>query len=255
MSVDARMLVRIKGRDNWLPDEDELATAYELATTIGADNFYITVRYDDGRIPPDGHHALTIMRPVRDSAEAKYRGLPDTMIGRTVWTQDGEPIVATDDEQFIKVHIDTRYFSPGYARGNWPAIRMTIEWLQLRFPAGTVWYGGDSGGIEPMTGERLTSFNEAFLQSSGRTYHPAATSSRSDDQPPVCPCCLVETDDLGTEQGYGLFLCDGCGQKFIKEQTGGRVHVLGLYADFSVAAGNLRAGRPARADAAGRTHS
>ena len=38
MGVDAKMFARIKGRDGWLADADELIAAYDLASTFGYEN-------------------------------------------------------------------------------------------------------------------------------------------------------------------------------------------------------------------------
>jgi hypothetical protein len=235
MGVDAEMFVRLKGRDKWLKPEHELAAAYELASTIGADNFVVNFSETDGKLPSGGHHALSIVRPIKDKADARDNGL-------------GSEIIAAPDEQFIRVHLWTRYYGPSYARGNWPVIRMTMEWLQLRFPEAEIWYGGDSSGIcaEHMTADRIKEFNDFFLESGRKTYQRAFTSLGLDGAPPACPCCLTVTNNCGGGSDCGFFYCDGCGQKFIKEHANRTVHLLGSHVEFFDASANLRDGKPVR---------
>lgn len=249
MGVDAEMFVRVKGRKNWLRDEQELAASYELASTVGAEHFFVMFG-DDGKLREDGHHALSIIRPIKDAQEAEYCGAEPEYIGKVIWTQDGPEIVAADDEQFVRVHLWSRYYGPDYARGNWPVIRLTIEWLQMRFPGAEVWYGGDSSGIcaEHMTPERVKQFNDFFLESGRKTYQRAFTSLGIDGKPPTCPCCLIETNNCGGGQDAGYFYCDGCGQKFIKERRAGKVHLLGRHQEFFAAHANIREGKPAKAE-------
>lgn len=245
MGVDAEMFVRIKGRSNWLRDEHELAAAYELASTVGAEHFFVMFG-DDGKL--SGHHALSIMRPIKDPTDAEDYGLGPAVVGKVVWTQDGDEIIADDDEQFVRIHLWSRYYGPTYARGNWPVIRLTIEWLQMRFPGAEVWYGGDSSGIcaEPMTAERVKEFNYFSLESGRKTYQRAFTSLGTDGRPPTCPACLVETNNCGGGQDAGYFYCDGCDQKFIKERRGNRVHLLGRHQEFFAGHANIREGKPAK---------
>lgn len=241
MGVDAEMFVRIKGRENWLRPEHELAAAYELASSVGADNFFVQFNDETGAL--DGHHALSIVRPYGDD---EYENDP-ALKGKVVWEQDGPEIIADADEQFIRVHLWSRYYGPSYARGNWPVIRQVIEWLAMRFPTGEVWYGGDSSGIcaEHMTAARVKEFNDFFLETGRKTYtrYPSPFQKSS---APICPCCRTPSVNTGGGQGHEFYYCDGCGQKFIQVR-GGDVHLLGRYTDFFPASSNIREGKPARA--------
>lgn len=136
MGVDARMFVRLKGRDNWLAEADVLKTAYDLASTIGSDYFSI-YRADNAITKSCGlapQHALKIEQPIKDAKDAEYNGVPEALIGKVVWTQDGDEIVADDDEQFVRVNVSARYYGRGYERGPWPVLRTIIEWLARRSP-------------------------------------------------------------------------------------------------------------------------
>lgn len=222
MGVDARIFVRIKGRQHWLDPKNELQTAYSLASTMGAENFWISNGEFGGK-----HHCLAIMKPYADKAEAEDYGQPEEYVGSVVWTQDGDPIVAEEDEQFIQVFLAGRYYSEGYARGDWPTLRMIIEWLAHRFPAGSVWYGGDSSGCcaEEMTLERMAQMNDFFLDSGNRTYQRAFARAvdRHTGQPaPMCDLCQVMTVNCGGGQGESFWFCDGCGRNVVTSKTGAR---------------------------------
>jgi hypothetical protein len=214
MGVDAEMFVRIKGREHWLADDDELLAAYQLASTIGHDSYLITLGGDSSF---SQHHALSIMRPIKDASDAEDHGLDADSVGKVVWTQDGDPIVAAPDEQFIKVHLWTRYYGEDYARGNWPIIRVTAEWLAMRFPAGEVWYGGDSSGIcaEHLTAERLATLNNFFLSSGRRTYTRYDSPFRSARGSCECLTCRQPMIDTGGGQGQQFWFCDGCGAEAV----------------------------------------
>lgn len=226
MGVDAEMFVRIRGRANWLREEDLLKASYELASTLGSDNFLITI----GRFPDEPkwqHHALSIIRPLQDKADAADHGLNEAHIGRTVWTQDGPTIVAENDEQFVRVHLGTRYYGEDYARGNWPIIRATTEWLEKRFPMGAVWYGGDSSGIcaEHLTRERREQLNDFFLSSGRKTYEryfARPVDEVTGTPAPQCPACNVTTIHCGGGQGEAFWYCDGCGKKAVTSKSGTR---------------------------------
>lgn len=223
MGVDAEMFVRIKGREHWLSDADELGAAYDLASTLGSDNFMITLgEYPDQ--PTWEHHALSIMRPVADASDAEDNGLDAKHVGRVAWTQDGDPIFAADDEQLIKIHLWTRYYGEDYARGDWPTIRAVAEWCELRFPGAEIWYGGDSSGIcaAPLTRARRDQLNEFYLTKGRKPY----TRDRGWDsvfaggQTLACPICKVGMITCGGGQGDTFWYCDGCDKKAVTSPAG-----------------------------------
>jgi hypothetical protein len=215
MGVDAKMFARIKGRGNWLADADELIAAYELASTFGYENFWIAKGGEHDR--GDGHHALQIIRPISKEEAVRYK-LADNLVGRVVWSQDGEDIVAAPDEQFVCVHLQTRYYSEKYPRGDWLIVRAVAEWLELRFPGCEVWYGGDSSGIcaEHFDADRRAAINRYFLSSGHRAYTGRPPSNRDDV---ICPVCQVGMIGSGDGQEDSFYICDGCGKRVIKLST------------------------------------
>src|SRR5215471_18999167 len=99
MGIDAEIFVRIKGRQSWLSEADVRRLSYEIGTSCG-DNFFFTMNPRQG-VFKETRRALEIMSPIKDAVDAEDHGLEAEHIGRTVWTQDGDPIIADEDEQFI----------------------------------------------------------------------------------------------------------------------------------------------------------
>lgn len=208
MGIDAEMFARIKGRDSWLLPAEELKAAYDLASALGHRHFMISAPGETYY----HHHALSIIKPMDAETAAEY-DVPQ-YAGKVVWTQDAEPEIAGPDEQFIKVHLYTRYYGEGYARGDWPTILMTAKWLELRFPGCEVWYGGDSSGVaaEPLTTELRERLTRLWLTSGTRTYHSAfgGIGGKAD---PVCTCprCKEPMSVYGWGGGGTMHHCPGCG--------------------------------------------
>lgn len=201
MGIDAEMFVRIKGKENWLKDDDELAAAVHLARTVGPEKFYIG----------DDQHALSIIRP--QTSDERY--VDRAHDGKVVWRQDGPEIIADDDEQFIRVHLWSRYYAPGYERGDWPTIRQVAEWLDFRFPGGEVWYGGDSSGAcaSKFDNEARDKMNGHYLNAMGRTGYTGGFGSLGDSD--TCPRCKIEKDCSGGGGGASFMRCSGCGKKTV----------------------------------------
>lgn len=209
MGIDARMFVRIKGRENWLDPDKELATAVALSRVVGAGHFIITKALGDD-FPFEKHHALSVLETLSQSEASDY-GVED-LVGNVVYFQDGDPIVADPDEQFIAVHLMTRYYGEDYARGDWPTIRTVAEWLELRFPKGEVWYGGDSSGVcaEPLTRARRDQINRYFLTRGHSQYRGGWPSFEGANARPTCRCCEQPMESCGGGQGETFWYCDGC---------------------------------------------
>ena len=49
----------------------------------------------------------------------------------------------------VVANVTTRYYGPGYERGDWPSIYGAIVLLQAAFPSARICYGGDSDDIAP----------------------------------------------------------------------------------------------------------
>jgi hypothetical protein len=190
MGIDAEMFVKRRGQP--LTDAELLDASYWLCSTLGAEHFFITDKDSYG----DAHHALSAV---------------------SVWEQDGPDIQPENGEQFIRVHLWSRYYGPGYERGNWMLLRTTIEWLQRRWPDCEVWYGGDSSGscVEHMTTERVAEFDKLFFSQGREAYTHHKGWSAFGGATVVCPTCNHETSNTGGGGGESFHYCGGCGAEFI----------------------------------------
>lgn len=211
MGIDAEMFAIVHGKKNWLKPSELLKTSYDLASALGHEKFFIDHGEWNGGKPQ--HHALSIVGPCDDKEQLDYYDVPDSLRNRPIWMQDGDPVIAEEDQQFIEVHLYTRYYGETYARGSWPSIMMTAKWLQLRFPGCTVMYGGDSSGVvaEPLTERMMTKLTNLWLSSGTRNYHGAF--AMGGEPSCSCPRCLQPMSVYGWGGGGNSYFCSGCGGK------------------------------------------
>ena len=218
MGVDAEMIVRISGKENWLTDAEVRKLAYELSSSVGADKFFITQKGEFDWYP-NGRHALEIQGPLKKRDAEDYER-PD-LIGKIVRFQDGDPIIGSDDEQFINVQLFGRYYGAGYERGDWPSIYATIEWLRINIPQGSIWYGGDSSGIcmQEMTRQETDDLMRYWAKNGRRPYvHYRGGYGTGINL--TCPHCDVEMADSGGSRDYTFLWCDGCNARATKHNDG-----------------------------------
>jgi len=203
MGIAARILVKLS-QSATIDDREVLRASYRLASTIGHEAFVIS----------DSHHAISIITPYTDED-----GYAPELEGLTVWQQDGPEIIARDGEQFLEVNLFSRYYGPGYKRGDWLRLRGIIEWLRRRFPTGSVWYGGDSSGVcaSEMDDEALKEIDDVFYASGRYGYtHP---KYRGQDGDVTCPRCQEGTANTGGEGDKSFHYCFGCGTSFVARQS------------------------------------
>lgn len=239
MGVDAEILVRIKGRQNWLSDADVRRLSYEIGTVFDT-KFFFTMNPRQG-VFKEVRRALEIMKPIASASDAEDYGLDSDMIGRTVWTQDGDPIIAAENEQFIKANLYHRYYGKGYERGDWPKLRACIFWLSTRISDCEVWYGGDSSGFcaEHANGAFLAAMDNHWVFNARRPYvryespYKGMFGAMPKDGivPPVCELCEVPMAEMGGSRDYSFFWCDGCGAKASKHCRG-TLAWAGLHEDY-----------------------
>lgn len=216
MGIDARMFVRRRGEP--LVEREVREIAARMCATLGHENFFL-MRGDEAWQEGRSRHALSIVEDTVAATLAEYAGWPEgraPLAGkpadRQVWVQDGPPIVADADEQFIEVHLFTRFYGPDYERGDWTLIRSVAEFLEVAFPGAQVWYGGDSSGVcaELLDAEARDTMNAHFYGCGhepyrgyfGRTGPPAETCAFCADRP---------MNNVGGGQGSTFWQCDGCG--------------------------------------------
>lgn len=191
MGVDAEMFVKVRAP---LAARRVKRLAYEMAEAFGPDKFFIA-RGDDM-----GGYVSRALAEVKE------------------YEQDGPTLRPKDGEQFLRVHLWTRYYGEGYERGNLPLIIMVAEWLEHRIiqepgvRSLEVWYGGDSSGICASRFDakaRLALFKH-FVNQGHAPYHAGwgTTPGLSRD----CKFCeepMRQTMWGGNDTGG--FYCAGCG--------------------------------------------
>jgi len=237
MGVDAEMFIRIRGKDR-LTESQVRRLSYEIGTAFDTD-FFFTMNPLQGLFNEE-RRALEIMQPI-PAEEVEDYGLEPQHAGKVVWAQDGDPIVAEDDEQFIRVNLYGSYYGPGYERGDWPKLRACIFWLSARIPQGRVWYGGDSGGccVEPADATFLAKLDMHWALHARRPYVryksdlSAIFGKKPTDSivPPICNLCTEPMAGCGGSSSYSFFWCDGCGLKASKHISG-QTEFAGRHEDY-----------------------
>lgn len=201
MGVDAQMFVKTR---NPLSEKEVRRLAVDLCEAFGADKFAIGEDwpiYDDSydKQVGKGRHSLQIIK--------KYN-------------QDGPTLKPKKGEQFIEVHMWTRYYGPGYERGDLPFIIAVAEWLEIRIPGCEVWYGGDSSGINAELFDKAarSALFEHFVKGGHRAYRGYFGQGRGTQ--PLCGFCDYAMNNYGGGPGVEFYGCDGCGKKVVRESTG-----------------------------------
>lgn len=107
----------------------------------------------------------------------------------------------------------SRYYGPGYERGRWPILGMTLRWLAHNLPGEFVLhYGPDSdwGTVPPViTLTDVDQMDVYFFENGHRPY----SNSQWDEYPQLCPTCRHPMDQRSTGMGglHAGYDCDGCG--------------------------------------------
>lgn len=197
MGIDARIYVSTKRQ---FTDAEIRRLSYDAGLTFGADKF-LRSEGSKGINPETG-------KP--------YWG-PHHNIGREEKIeQDGPDWIPPPGTTLLEVHVWTRYYGPGYERGDLPFLVMLAEWLDRKIPGCTVLYGGDSSGVcaEPFGPEQRAAMLDHFASDKGRAYFTHANPFISDLPPlPTCDLCAVPMPQFGYGPGKlcGTFYCGGCG--------------------------------------------
>ena len=227
MGVDARIIVKVKPPH--LTPKEVSMLSYECAQAFGFEQF---------RIYPDMRPVEELPAVTADHQDAEY--YPHT-VGHVTYFQDGDPIVAEDDEQFLQVNVYTRYFAPGYERGDALLLFNLAAWLELQFThfdEGTcraeIWYGGDSSGcvaelFDLTTRNKMMMYEQAWAKVSN-VYH-----GEKNTRYPKCDFCsthvtyrMGDNYDITNEQFFSwrkalFYRCAGCGRQAIKHCITGEV--------------------------------
>jgi len=182
MGIDAEMFVRVKGK---VTEAQLIAAEHTLFERIGS-------------------HALEMW------TEHLLKEVDK-------WEQDGPEINPRKGETFVKVNLWTRYYGPGYERGNFRLIHDVAEVLETIFRDGVVWYGGDSSGVcaEKFDAPARAALRDHWLKFGHEPYsrgkNPFMAKGETDDGPD-CRRCKVPTHRYGWGGNYAAFFCE-CGER------------------------------------------
>ena len=196
MGVDAEIVVKTT---NPLSQDDVTLLAHKACDAFGCAKFWIQ--------PEDRRHAINII---------------------DVYEQDGPDILPAEGEQFLRLSLWSRYYGPGYERGDFAFLYALILWLQRNIPGGSVWYGGDSSGIcaEEMTQDALGKLWAHFCEHGTAPYRSYFDRDKSG---PTCDLCGVQMIRYGFGGAYAAWSC-ACGRN-ISERDGQRREWYGDYDD------------------------
>jgi hypothetical protein len=225
MGVDARILIKITDPSSWLDHKQLRKLSARLTEAIGHDHFFLDVEQD--------RHAISFCIDDYAKYPEEYEeatGHPYSPTGPGIFGQDSaeEPyIIAEPTEQFLEVHLWSRYYGKHYARGDWTLIFFTLMWCVRNFEDAEVWYGGDSSGclMEHMTSERMMEITNYFMTDGGTSYR---ASSRTSFQ---CEFCGVPVMNSGGGGGTEYYYCSSCGQNWIIEREGAFKRMVSRFGD------------------------
>ena len=215
MGIDARMLVKITGPENWRSDEQVAHLAYDVAEAFGYDHFQI---FDD---PSYSQRAIQIVQPLSLDDAAEYE--QPHLTGQRVVRQDGPPLIASDEEQFIRVNPATSYYHQSYERGDLPFLIALAEWLEYRIPDGRVFYGGDSSGVllEPFERDSRNALFAHFAEVGHKPYDPWSFPYAAPASLGCSFCGGAPMQGSGGSSDLSFQSCRGCGKRAIASRKDG----------------------------------
>lgn len=266
MGIDAKIMFRIQQAER--PSDEQLARwSWDICRSIGASKFFIkdglpTEAYgpaqeawhaafkahplypqyqrgpweatrdvhkkildDIGPCPEELRRAINLSRDYSDDEED---GKP---VGDgKAYFQDGGTIYAADGEWFLEVSLWTRYYGVGYERGDLMTICAVAEWIEANIPKATVFYGGDSSGVEAESFDSAAreKLKRHFYSQHGRDYFNHEWFGRAGGKAPrPNPCGLcIPGEPRFNQHGSGMggaFIavnCAGCGKSFESNDAG-----------------------------------
>ena len=223
MGVDARIAVKIKGKDNWISEKETRRISYMLGSTIGHDNFF-TMRPEQGTFN-EVQNAIEIVEPFDNPYDDEDEA---HLVGKRFIFQDAEDeFFAEDDEQLLEVNLMGRYYGPSYERGDWKVYFFVIVLLRNLIPNSKVFYGGDSAGIKFVECDEkfMHEMNKHYVENGGRPYRHYDPFSIRTQSRPVCKYCddapMVDCGGGGAET---YWCCDGCGLSMVQNDLGERLY-------------------------------
>lgn len=197
MGIDARMLVRTHRK---VSAEEVKQIAVRAQIAIGTDTLDVS---RPGRWYKNGRHSLTLVEGA--------------------WEQDGPDIEPENGETFVEVHLTTRFYGPGYERGNLVGILAVARYMRAAFAPCEVWYGGDSSGV---LARHLDDKYEAelwahFMSTEARRYFASFGGLGKRDAHSVhCDFCGINANENMWSGGDTGHYCPSCGQHWCRYADG-----------------------------------
>lgn len=215
------MFAIVTGKQNHLTERAVRLLAVDLAEAFGHQAFSIAKPGEWDHLK-DGRHALSII---------------------TEYQEDGPTITPEPDEQFIQVHMMTRYYGIDYERGNLAQILSVADWMFRRLPIGSkLWYGGDSDGARAIMLDRvaIAELWDHYCKVGHKPYHGALSGvfAHSGDTPTCSFCADTPMRSSGGVRNQRFFTCCGCGARAITSPAG--VEMLADGDDFFTASARIR---------------
>jgi hypothetical protein len=121
-------------------------------------------------------------------------------------------------------------------RGNLPDYIAVANWLEVRIPGCSVFYGGDSSGIcaEPFDARSRAKYWDHFCRYGHRPY-TGAFGSFFNAPSMVCGFCKVNMTNVGGGGGDSYFSCGSCSRRVIYEGKTGKTIKVKSGEDFFTA--------------------
>jgi len=207
MGIDARILLRLQCTAS---QADLIEWSAGLCTAIGANKFFFK--------PELGETAIRLSKDWSDEGQQDGK----------VYHQDGPSIHAGQGETLLEVSLWSRYYGPGYERGDILSICAIAEWVEVNIPHCQVWYGGDSSGVlvAPFGKAERQEMKQHLYSSKGRDYFKGfgTISANRNPYPAMLPCKICPKDNLlprsGWGQNYAVYHCAPCGRTFTTHDNG-----------------------------------
>jgi hypothetical protein len=133
-------------------------------------------------------------------------------------------ITVSTQSTTLRVNLWTRYYGPGYERGNCALLVTLAEWLERAIPGCTVLYGGDVDveEAEIFDKEARSKLLDHLASPNGRAYFTQRLFE-GNIAGPICVLCNAKMVQYNSGPGpyCGTFSCGGCGV-VLETKDGGR---------------------------------
>jgi hypothetical protein len=128
----------------------------------------------------------------------------------------------------LRFNLWSRYYGPGYERGDWAQLSSIILFTQMYFgKAVKLFYGGDSGeGMDEVTDDFMRDMWAHFTKHAHFPYQQSGWFSRPEEEKevPYCDLCNLSYTQNGSGATYIGTFCAGCGHKLNSTDNGKTWH-------------------------------